>query len=188
VNIEVHLSNGHVVDLLDLPPYEIDLWEICRALSQICRYAGKTPAFYSVAEHSLNLSRYFQVRNDKTRGSIKYEMSKLRRAALVHDFAEAYVGDLIHPIKHTICPSFLALETIVLERVMRALCGPSLELFADKRLTDAHDALSQAELGMFCGDGSALHYADIVTGDSTDIIASRLFKVCTFMGVCEHGK
>ena len=63
----------------------IHLADIAQALSQICRYGGHTRSHYSVAEHSVLVS-------EKFKGEMAF-------AALLHDAAEAYLGDVISPLK-----------------------------------------------------------------------------------------
>jgi hypothetical protein len=63
----------------------IDLEDIAHALSQICRFAGQIGAFYSVAQHSVHCSELCEPA-DALHG-------------LLHDAAEAYLGDLPRPVR-----------------------------------------------------------------------------------------
>ena len=63
----------------------IDIEDIAHALSNICRYTGHSKYFYSVAEHSVYVSRLLNK---------KYSL-----AGLLHDAAEAYLSDVARPIK-----------------------------------------------------------------------------------------
>lgn len=89
---------------------EVRLPEIARALSRIPRFCGHTERFYSVAEHSLHCAA---VAFDDPRGEDAFALARL---ALMHDAAEAYVGDLVRPIKSAL-REFRALE----KRVFRAI-------------------------------------------------------------------
>lgn len=66
--------------------------EICRALGRINRWSGNTCRGYTVAEHSLRVAAI--VPHD------------LRLAALIHDAAEAFIGDVPAPIRRAGCGVF----------------------------------------------------------------------------------
>jgi len=67
-----------------------NIQDIAHSLSQQCRFNGHTKAFYSVAQHSVLMAKYFQHSHYKP-GQILI--------ALLHDAAEAYLGDIVKPIK-----------------------------------------------------------------------------------------
>lgn len=76
---------GEVVDVTTLAPEKIQLLDIARTLSRINRYNGRTPYPYSVAQHAVLVSYLVPVVH-------AYD-------ALHHDDEEAYIGDVIKPIK-----------------------------------------------------------------------------------------
>lgn len=76
--------------------------DIALALSHLCRYNGHCRKFYSVAEHSVHCSYHVAEGHEL--------------AALMHDATEAYVGDLIRPIK-VYMPDFEEME----EQVWQAI-------------------------------------------------------------------
>ena len=64
---------------------EVHPEDIAHALSLVCRYGGHVMRFYSVAEHCLLLS---------------YAVAPEHALwALLHDATEAYVGDMVRPLK-----------------------------------------------------------------------------------------
>jgi len=67
----------------------VDILDIGHALSNLCRFAGHTSKFYSVAEHSVLMSRCFV-----NRGHMH-----LAKWALMHDASEAYLVDVPRPLK-----------------------------------------------------------------------------------------
>lgn len=86
---------------------EIELIDIAHGLSLQNRYGGHTTKPYSVAEHSVIVSFYVDPR--------------FAREALLHDAAEAYIGDLIRPIKYQPCmqafrDAEVRLEAAIFER------------------------------------------------------------------------
>jgi hypothetical protein len=80
---------------LDPRAEEIDPLDIAHGLSMLCRYGGHTTQFYSVAEHCVLMSR-----------AVAPEHALW---ALLHDATEAYVGDVIRPLKHSL-PEYCAIE------------------------------------------------------------------------------
>lgn len=86
--------SGRKVDLEHPQPDDIRIEDIAHALSLICRYGGHCKDFYSVAEHSLLVERVVQ---DKM-----CDYKPLNMAGLLHDAAEAYLGDMITPLKQII--------------------------------------------------------------------------------------
>lgn len=91
------LQSGAWFDFLDPASSEFNIEDIAQGLSHTCRYAGQCSGFYSVAEHSLLVS-------DVARG---YEYS-----ALMHDAAEAFIGDVTRPLKQLL-PDFKRIEAVV---------------------------------------------------------------------------
>lgn len=88
---------------MDPHPDDVDPDDIAHALSLLCRYNGHVTRFYSVAQHSVLLSRHFADPD-------------LARRALLHDAAEAYVGDMVRPLKHHM-PEYRAVEDRVLNAI-----------------------------------------------------------------------
>jgi len=94
--------SGKWFDILNPEEYEYDVEEMATALSNLCRYTGHVNKFYSVAEHSVLVSRIVPV--------------SLRLPALLHDASEAYLGDVASPLKKLL-PEYRAIE----ERVQAAI-------------------------------------------------------------------
>jgi uncharacterized protein len=69
---------------------DIDIADIAHALSMQCRFNGHTVDFYSVAEHSVRVANYLH--------SIGCEKDVCMQG-LLHDASEAYLGDVITPVK-----------------------------------------------------------------------------------------
>lgn len=91
-SITITTFTGRVVDLLDPKPDTICLEDIARGLAMQCRFNGHIRRFYSVAEHSVRVSRWLLYQCGP--GEIL-----IAQQGLLHDAAEAYVGDLIGPMK-----------------------------------------------------------------------------------------
>lgn len=89
---------------LDPRAGEVDIVDIAHALSNICRYGGHCRAHYSVAQHSVLVARAVP-RSDRLWG-------------LLHDAAEAYVGDIPRPLKCNL-PCHADIEARVMEAIAR---------------------------------------------------------------------
>ena len=70
---------------LDPRAEDVDIKDITHSLALQCRFNGHCKEFYSVAQHSVFVSKLVK------------ESEAL--AALLHDSAEAYFGDIISPLK-----------------------------------------------------------------------------------------
>ena len=77
--------SGKLIDPFDLQPADVCVKDIANALSNICRFGGHPKVFYSVAQHSVLVARSLP--------------ENLQLAGLLHDAAEAYLGDWPRPIK-----------------------------------------------------------------------------------------
>jgi 5'-deoxynucleotidase YfbR-like HD superfamily hydrolase len=90
INNEIKVAAGHYVDLQNPKPETIDIFSIASALSKICRFGGHCPRFYSVAEHCVHAARLCASKGYATEavGNV-----------LMHDSAEAYIGDMVKPLK-----------------------------------------------------------------------------------------
>jgi uncharacterized protein len=83
--------SGKRVNPFDPDPESLDIEDIAHALANQCRFGGHCRVFYSVAQHSVLVSELVERRGGDAEDAF---------AALMHDAAEAYLGDMPHPLKH----------------------------------------------------------------------------------------
>lgn len=113
---------------------DVDPRDIAHALSLICRYGGHSRIFYSVAEHSVLMS---------------YAMPPpAALPALLHDATEAYVGDMVRPLKESM-PAYREVEGLlhlaICDRFGLSYHFPPVVKAADNRiLVDERAALMSA--------------------------------------------
>lgn len=73
-------------------PEDVDIEDIAHALANLCRFAGHTRRFYSVAEHSVRVAAILKASCPG--------FPKLHLGGLLHDASEAYLVDVPRPVKH----------------------------------------------------------------------------------------
>lgn len=96
----IKVSAGHYLNLADPNPQCIEIQSIASALGKICRFGGHCPRFYSVAEHSV-LATHVAIRDSVCNAAC--------RAILMHDAVEAFIGDMVKPLKIMV-PQFVEIE------------------------------------------------------------------------------
>lgn len=104
----MRLQGGRRFYPLDPRAEDVHMEDIAHALSLICRFGGHCPRHYSVAEHSILVSLLVERTNPE-----------LALAGLLHDAAEAYIGDMVRPLKRGTewGQSFSRVETGILEAI-----------------------------------------------------------------------
>jgi hypothetical protein len=159
----IETYSGRQFDLFDPVGEAVHLPDVAAGLAHTCRFGGHCRRFYSVAHHSLHVSRELDAHGPR-----------LQLVGLLHDAAEAYVGDVPRPLK-TELDGFDRLEAGVLEAVWAGLgLAPPSEA-EWQRVMDADDRLLSYEADRLLADGSwageppELGYSL----DSTDIEAIR---------------
>jgi hypothetical protein len=114
----------------------INIEDIAHALARQCRYNGHCVGFLSVARHSIWVAEYL-----KSEG---YDET-MQLTGLLHDAAEAYLGDLVRPLKHTeFGKLYLEVEEI-LEGVIAERFGLPFPIPAEVRAADDY-VLTELEL------------------------------------------
>ena len=120
---------------LDPRPEDLDIRDIAHALSLQCRFNGHCLQFYSVAEHSVRVSEWLDGEHSLW--------------GLLHDAAEAYLGDVVRPLKRQL-DAYNAIE----KRLLRVVADhfdlgwpmPEAVAVADTRLlaAEARDIMAPA--------------------------------------------
>lgn len=128
--IHTHSGKQWVVEGLTVDM--IDIESIAHGLAKECRFGGQINCFYSVARHCLTM-----------RESMKHLLPREEWIyALLHDAAEAYIGDIPKPIK--VClPDYNVMEAKVMDVIARKweldpdkFDMPEIHLFDSKIVLD----------------------------------------------------
>lgn len=114
------LRSGAYFDLLAPETSAFTIGDIAHALSHLCRFTGHVHKFYSVAEHSWHCSTIVP--------------PKLALHALMHDAAEAFIGDVAKPLK-VLLPGYREIEKRIEAAVLRR-CGLDPEMPPEVKQAD----------------------------------------------------
>lgn len=121
--------SGKVIDLDFVRPNDVSSKDIAYSLSFQCRFNGHTKRFYSVAEHSLVL-------RDLVREESGIQNLNRRMAAILHDAAECYLGDITEPAKGRLCVGEY-IEEQILKVIFEAFGVPFSSLDEELKTMDS---------------------------------------------------
>lgn len=86
----IRTVSGTYVNVLDPKPEQLIIEDIAHSLAMQPRWGGHCYLFFSVAQHSCNVSNGIPV---------KYRSPIMQLSALMHDASEAYLMDIPRPVK-----------------------------------------------------------------------------------------
>lgn len=135
----IQTYTGRQFHVMEPRAQEVHREDIAHALSLLCRFNGHVDRFYSVAEHCFILSHVVS--------------PKAALWALLHDAAEAYVGDMTRPLKQQM-QSFIDVEFAVILRIIEHF--KLTEWFANGALTDEVQEVHEADARILLNERAAL--------------------------------
>lgn len=140
----IRLRSGLYLDLADPKPEQFTFADIAGALAKICRFGGQVEKFYSVAEHC------YWCAVTAAEDLLPFDT---QAAVLLHDAAEAFIGDVVKPLK-IMLPSYDVIES----RMETAIAEKFSIDFAKHR-----DAVREIDHAMLIAERRHLFSADNVT-------------------------
>lgn len=130
-------ASGRKIYVMSPRADDVEIRDIAHALARICRFGGHVKCeHYSVAQHSVLVSQTCEPEN--------------ALVGLLHDAAEAYIGDVVRPLKYSL-PKYRELEARWNDAIDQAfrlrfklINLPEDVAIADKRLlsTERRDLMS----------------------------------------------
>jgi hypothetical protein len=132
------MHSGRHVFPLALTEDDINIEDMAHNLGQICRYNGSVDDFYSVAEHSVGISR--ALRRDGAPAIVQLQ-------GLLHDGPEYIFGDMIRPMKNALaaaCPDAMAFlkkherrcEELIARKFALGVFDPRVKEYDDRIVND----------------------------------------------------
>lgn len=94
---EIELYSGRYLDLKQPDSSVIGLDDVAHGLAFTCRYSGQCADYYSIAQHAVMCARYLRAHG--------YSLAT-QLAGLHHDDAEAFLGDVVRPLKGLLQPQY----------------------------------------------------------------------------------
>lgn len=144
--IPFRILNNRIIDLEHIKEEDIYIEHIAHALSIQCRYNGQISSFYSVAQHSMFVADVLYCMTDDKQVAL---------CGLLHDAAEAYIGDIVAPFKNKL-PFVKEVESRIMSRILDKYNIKHIYL-KNKELIDRIDhRLYELEVGYFFGGAKSI--------------------------------
>lgn len=137
----ITISKTHVTPL-EPKKEQIIIEDIAHALSFMVRANGQFPEFYSVGQHSIGCMKEARARGYSNR---------VQLACLLHDGSEAYIADIIRPIKKNL-PIYLEIEEKLQRIIYSKYLKTSLSEEEKQQVCDVDDDLLYHEFRHYMGE------------------------------------
>ena len=170
------LFSGTTIDLKDIKAAHINIHDIAHALAYTCRFSGHTRVFYSVAEHSVHTAKYLEKRGQSL---------DVQRWGLLHDATEAYLGDVITPLK-SLLPTYKYYEHEFMKAIAERF---GLMLPIPEAVHEADKIMLQMEMRdlLHGGSNNSLQYAKIpkekVKTHKSDVAEGSFLSLASTLGL-----
>lgn len=127
---------GHKFDPMNMTEDDIRMEDIAHALSLLCRGGGHLRSFYTVGQHSINCAK-----EAKERAYSK----RVQFACLLHDASEAYISDIIRPVKCHLS-NYLEIESKIMQVIWKKFGLGDLSDEENRQWKQIDDAMLDYEL------------------------------------------
>ncbi len=142
----INTYSGKIFDLIHPTPEMVDIRDIARGLAFKAHFAGQSEHYFSIAQHCLLVCDLLPdlLRHDKG----------LKRLALLHDAAEAYIGDMVKPLK-VYLPEYCRTE----DKIMKVVCDKFMVNYSRMKEIKQYDIQAQQmEYDNFYKGAKTIHF------------------------------
>ncbi len=154
---------GIRMDPLNARDEDIQIGDVAHALSLLCRANGHFPHFYSVAQHCLNCAEEARARGYS---------QKVQLGCLLHDAGEAYLSDIIRPIKSHLT-GYCAIEERLQTQIFRKWLPSPLTEDEHKKVFEIDDAMLYHEFFTLTGQRVTEETSPILSKPRLECVAFR---------------
>jgi len=132
--------SGKKFDPMHMNSEDVSLKDLAHALSLLCRGGGHLKYFYSVGQHSINC-----MKEARARGWSK----RVQLACLLHDASEAYIADIIRPVKAHL-PEYYKIESKIMTCIFDKFGLDDRRKRQTRKVTGICPGYDRAKLGRCC--------------------------------------
>ena len=147
----IETFTGRRVNPMHMEEADIDINDVAHSLALQCRFVGHCADFYSIAEHSILVAGVVSNMTPSVEAEV---FGNTCLAALLHDAAEAYLGDIARPIKHhSAFEQVVEIEKQILGKIMLKYKCAGADWQLIKKADDIMLATEAKYLMADCGRG-----------------------------------
>lgn len=131
---------------IEIEERDILIEDIGHALSLLCRGGGHLKYFYSVGQHSINCAKEAEARGWTKRVIL---------ACLLHDASEAYISDIIRPVKKYLT-NYLEIEEGIMNVIFEKFELGDLSEEEKRQVKEIDDQMLESELSELIAGGEEI--------------------------------
>ena len=143
---KMNTYSGLQFNPMEIEEKDILIEDIGHALSLICRGGGHLKYFYSVGQHSINCAKEAEARGWTKRVIL---------ACLLHDASEAYISDIIRPVKRYLT-NYLEIEERIMDMIFRKFGLGDLSEEEKAQVKQIDDQMLESELSELIAGGERI--------------------------------
>lgn len=166
---KIQTFTGILVNPFDLEPFDIRVKDIAKGLSNISRFGGHCSSRWSVAQHSMLVASLVEE---------QYPGGDWRLTALLHDAAEAYLGDIPTPLKRLVAYAPIRNAEDRAKEVIADVFGFSVKAFEATEIQESDHLACSLEREFFMAPGNEEHWG-LPMNEGTVAEAGRKFIINT---------